>query len=104
MLELLEGVVLDLADPLAGDAEGAADLLERARLAAEQPVAKLDHLTLALRERVEGVLDVLAAEHELGRVEWRLGGVVLDEVAERGVLLLADRLLERDRQLRHAED
>ena len=34
----------------------------------------------------------------------RLGLVVLDEVAELGVLLLADRLLERDRVLGHAQD
>ena len=34
----------------------------------------------------------------------RLGLVVLDEVAELGLLLLADRLLERDRVLRHAQD
>src|SRR4051794_1250329 len=38
-LELLERVVLDLADALAGDAEGPADLLERARLLAAQPEA-----------------------------------------------------------------
>jgi len=40
VLELLQRVVLDLPDPLARDAEGAADLLERARLAAEQPVRR----------------------------------------------------------------
>ena len=33
---------------LAGDAEGAADLLQRARLLSEQPEAQLDHLPLAL--------------------------------------------------------
>ena len=33
-----------------------------------------------------------------------IGGVVLDEVAQLGLLLLADRLLERDRLLRHAQD
>ena len=49
-------------------------------------------------------LDVLAPERERGGVERRLGRVVRDEVAERALLLLADRLLERDRQLRHPED
>ena len=38
------------------------------------------------------------------RFERRFGLLVLDEVAELGVLLLADRLLERDRMLRHAQD
>src|SRR5439155_9691173 len=58
-LELLERVVLDLADALAGDAERAPDLLERARLRAGEPEAKLDHLPVALRQRGEGILDVL---------------------------------------------
>src|SRR5207248_325928 len=94
-LELLQRVVLDLADPLARDAERAADLLERARLLALQAEAELDHLALALRQRVERLLDVLAAQRERGLLVGRLGRLVLDEVAELGLLLLADRLLER---------
>src|SRR6478672_2485697 len=82
VLELLQRVVLDLADPLAGHAERAADLLERPRLSAEQPVAELDHLALAPRERVERVDDVLAPEQQLGRVERRFRRLVLDEVPE----------------------
>src|SRR5918999_2804805 len=42
-LELLERVVLDLADALARDAERLPDLLERARLRAEEPEPQLDH-------------------------------------------------------------
>src|SRR2546425_6434589 len=81
-LELLERVVLDLADALAGDAEGLADLLERARLRTREPEAKLDHLPVALRQRRECVLDVLAAQGDLGGVVRRLGLLVLDEVAK----------------------
>src|SRR5205085_6457719 len=103
-LELLQRVVLDLADPLAGDAEGAADLLERARLLTLEPEPKLDHLPLARRERGERVVDVAAPQRERRRVERRLRLLVLDEVPELGLLLLADRLLQRDRQLRHAQD
>src|SRR5919198_2916660 len=95
-LELLERVVLDLADPLARDAEGLADLLERARLPAGQPKAQFDHAPLALRQRRERVLDVLAPKRQRRVLVWRLDLVVLDEVAELRVLLLADRLLERD--------
>src|SRR3712207_8100466 len=51
--ELLERVVLDLADALARDPERAPDLLERSRLVAVQPEAHLDHLALALRKRSE---------------------------------------------------
>src|SRR5262249_47715837 len=104
VLELLERVVLDLPDALAGDAERAADLLERPRRAAVEAEAELDHLTLALGQRAERHLDVLAPERELRGVERRLGGLVLHEVAERALLLLADRLLEADRKLRHAQD
>src|ERR1700683_5148471 len=43
-LELLQLLVLDLADALAGHVEGLADLLERARTLAREPVAHLDHL------------------------------------------------------------
>src|SRR4051812_18471413 len=52
-LELLQRVVLDLPDPLAGDAERAADLLERARLRPVEPVAELDHAPLPRRQRRE---------------------------------------------------
>src|SRR3954451_15294418 len=103
-LELLQRVVLDLADPLARDAELAADLLERARLLALESEAELDHLALALGQRAERSLDVLAPQRELRGVVRRLGLVVLDEVAELRLLLLADRLLERDGELRHAQD
>ena len=50
------------------------------------------------------VLDVLAAERQRRGVERGLGRLVRDEVAERALLLLADRLLERDGELRHAQD
>src|SRR5262245_66069153 len=89
-LQLLQGVVLDLADALTGDAEGAADLLQRAGVLALQPEAQLDHLALALGQRVERALDVLAAQVQGGLVERGRGLLVLDEVAELGLLLLTD--------------
>src|SRR5918995_414555 len=103
-LELLERVVLDLPDALAGDAERLPDLLERARLRSVESVAQLDHAPLPLGQRLQRELDVLAAERERGRVERRLRLLVGHEVAQGGVLLFADRLLERNRELRHAQD
>ena len=94
LLELLQRVVLDLADALAGDPERAADLLERQRLVAAQAVAQLDHLALALGQRVERPLDVLALKVLRRRLERLLGLVVGDEVAELRLVLVADRLLE----------
>src|SRR5688572_12706172 len=61
-LQAAQGGVLDLADALAGHAEGAAHLLERARRLPVQAEAHLDHAALALRQGVERVLDVLAAQ------------------------------------------
>ena len=85
-LELLERVVLDLADALARDVEGAADLLERARAASGEAEAHLDHLALALGQSVERAADVLLAQVLGGDVERGLGA------AERS-LGLVERLL-----------
>src|SRR2546423_15698242 len=81
-LKLLQRVVLDLPDALAGHAEGAADLLERARLLALEPEPQLDHLPLPLGKRGERALDVAPPQRQRRRVEGRLGLLVLHEVAE----------------------
>src|SRR4051812_47737809 len=72
-LELLQRVVLDLADPLAGHAEGAPHLLERSRLGAREPEAHLDHLALARWQRLECRAHVLAPQVLERLVERRLG-------------------------------
>src|SRR4051794_8343633 len=103
-LQLHERPRFDLADALARDPEGATDLLERAGVAAVEPVAQLEHLALAMRERREHVLELLAAQlrdHHLVRAGFL---VVLDERAQRAVVLVADGRLERDRLLRDLED
>src|SRR5919204_5945124 len=94
--EALERLGLDLTDALARQAEPAADLLECLRLRVGEPVAQDDHLPLALREGRERLRESLAAERVLDLL---LGQrvVVRDEVAEHGVLLLADRLVEAPR-------
>src|SRR3954452_12190906 len=60
-LELLQRVVLDLADSLSGDAEGATHFLERPRLVAVQAEAHLHHFAFTLRQRLERLPDVLPA-------------------------------------------
>src|SRR5215217_7323096 len=103
-LELLQRLVLDLPDPLARDVEGAADLVERARVLPAQPVAELEHAALAVREVLERLAERLLREDLGGPLVRGLGALVGDELAELRLLLVADRLLERDRGLGGALD
>src|SRR5206468_2192582 len=89
-----EGLQLDLADTLAGEAEPAADLLERLRLGIVQPVPEDQNLALAVRERHQGRGERLRTERDLD-LFLRQRIVPRDEIAEHRVLLLADGLIER---------
>src|SRR6478752_7158709 len=93
---LAERFGLDLTDALAGDLELLADLLERAAVAVHEAEAQRKHAALALGERVEDVDDLFTEERERRHVVRVLGGLVLDEVAEAGVVAVTDGRLERD--------
>src|SRR5689334_603252 len=71
---------------------------------AAEAVAQLEHATLAVREVLERLAQRLLGEDLRGALVRRLGPLVGDELAELGLLLVADRLLERDRRLRRALD
>jgi hypothetical protein len=64
--QLLQRLLLDLADTLARDVERAPDLLERARMLAVEPVAKLQHAALTMRQRREDLLQRLLAHRDRG--------------------------------------
>src|SRR5829696_3333697 len=96
-LQLLQRLVLDLADALARH-------VERARVLAAEPVAQLEHAPLAVGEVLQRLAQRLLGEDLGGALVRRLGPLVGDELAELGLLLVADRLLERDRRLRGALD
>src|SRR5262245_47224470 len=98
-LQLLQRLVLDLADPLAGDVEGAADLVEGPRMLAAEAVAQLEHPALAIRQVLERLAQRLLGQEVCGALERRLRLLVRDELAELRLLLVADRLLERHRSL-----
>src|SRR5215213_88397 len=57
--ESAQGLLLDLPDPLAGDAEQAANLLERHRLGTIQTEIEAQNLGLALLQRRQHFLDRL---------------------------------------------
>ena len=92
--QLGERLGLDLADPLAGDVEAAAHLVERERLVALEPEPQREDLPLAGVEVVEQVLEVVAGQRQRRHLEGHLGVVVGDEVAELGVVV-ADRHRQR---------
>src|SRR3954454_3022249 len=67
--QLGERAVLDLADALPRQLEHLTDLVEGARLAAVEAVAQLEDLALAVVERREELLDLLAHQLLEHRVE-----------------------------------
>src|SRR3954453_22864151 len=80
--ELRQRLRLDLADPLAGEAELLADLVESARLAVSETKPKCHDCCLTLGQRLEHAVELAlqqAERHDL-RSDWRVR--VLDEVAE----------------------
>src|SRR5215208_439680 len=103
-LQLLERLVLDLADALARHVERAAHLVQGAGMLAAESVAQLEHAPLAVREVLQRLAQRLLGEDLGGALVGRLGTLVGDELAELGLLLVADRLLQRDRRLRRALD
>src|SRR5262245_9875498 len=104
MAELAQRLRLDLADPLAGHVELLAHLLEGPGTPVLEAEAELEHAPLAAGQRVEDALDLLLEELVRGRLGRGQGAAILDEVAEVGVLLLADRRLEGDRLLADLDD
>src|SRR5262249_11514180 len=102
--QLLQRLVLDLADALAGDVERAADVVECPRRLAVQPEPHLEHAALALAEHLQGPGERLVAERQRGLLVGKRLRLVFDEVAELRLLVVPDRLLERDRRLRGAAD
>src|SRR4051812_16359109 len=103
-LQLLQRLVLDLADALTRHVERAPDLVERARVLSAEAVPQLQHAALAVGEVLQRLAQSLLGEDLRGALVRRLGPLVGDELAELGLLLVADRLLERHRRLRRALD
>src|SRR5262249_55665811 len=102
--ELLQALVLDLTDALAGDVERPPHLVERARMLSVEPVPQLEDAALARREAAEHALQRGLPQLHLGDLVGKRLVLVGQEVAELGLLVVSDRLFERDRRLRAAPD
>src|SRR5690242_6359877 len=103
-LQLLERLVLDLADALARDVERPPNLVERARVLPAQAVPQLEDAALAVAEVLQRLAQRLLGEDLGGALVRRLRALVGDELAELRLLLVAHGLLEADRSLRAALD
>ena len=104
MPEFAEGLGFYLADALAGDLEGLADLFEGVLGAVFEAEAHLDDTLFARGQGAQdlrGVLLEVDADDGVGRAD---GHAVFDEVAEVRVFLFADGGLERDGLLGDLED
>src|SRR5258705_12259904 len=81
-LQVRKSAGLDLAHPLAGDADLGADVLEGHRAGRGKAVAELEHAALAPRERLECLLERSLAELVGDDLERTAFLLVLDEVSE----------------------
>src|SRR4051795_2663226 len=92
--ELRQRLRLDLADPLAGEAELLADLVERARLAVCEAEAQCDDRCLTLGQRLQHAVELTLQQTERHDLRSDRRVRVLDEVAQLAVALVADVLLQ----------
>src|SRR6476646_5190480 len=94
VLELAQRLRLDLADALAGHRELLPDLFERVIGVHADAEAHSQHPLLARRQRRQHPGCRLAQIGLDGGVERQDGILVLDEITEMGILLVADRGFE----------
>src|SRR5579864_4881307 len=99
MLELPQRLGLDLADALSRHRELLADLFQRVVGVHADAEAHAQHALLARRERREHARRGLAQVRLDRGVDRQHRVLVLDEIAEVGILLVADRGFEGDRLL-----
>ena len=99
MAQLPQRFRLDLADPLAGDIELPSYLFERARSAVVQAKAQTQYLLLPLGQRIEHFHELFMQQCIGCRIDRNLHMIVLNEIAQMTVFLLADRCLQGNRIL-----
>ena len=94
MPQFAEGLGLNLADALSGNAKLPAHLFKGAAPAILQAEAELKHTPFPVRQRMENVANLLLEQLEGCGVGGGWGALVFNEVSEVAVLLLANGSLE----------
>src|SRR5437773_1396546 len=97
MAKLAQRLRLDLTDPLASDPELLADFLEGPATAVLQAEAELENVAFPCRKGSQDIVDVFAKQLVGHCVDRGLGLAIFQEIAQPGVLFLADGRLEGDR-------
>src|SRR6202022_2054829 len=83
-LQLLERLVLDLANALARDVEGTTHLVQRARMLAAEAIAELEHAPLAIGEVLQRLTQRFLGQDLGGTLIRGLRALVGDELPELG--------------------
>ena len=104
MAQFPQGLGLDLADALPGNVEFLAHFLQGAGAAVLDAEAELQNLFLPGSESGENIHQLLLQQGEAGGFAGLTGALVGDEVAQVGVLLLADGGLQGDGLLGNFQD
>ena len=91
MLQLADGLCLDLPNPLTGHLEDLAHLLKSIGIPISKAVAQLDNLAFPVGKRTKNI-SKLFLQHLMGRgVDGRDGSLVLDEITEEPIIGIPDR-------------
>src|SRR5439155_1283179 len=102
--QVLERVALDLADPLAGEVELLAHLVQRAGAAVVEAEAHAHDRSRAFRQRPQDRAQAVLQQAEVDHVGRHRRVAVLDELTEGRGSVIADRRLEREGLAAVAED
>jgi len=92
--QLRQRLRLDLADPLARDAELLADLFKSPDASVVEPKSQAHDLLLAIVQLLQRLLDCLAQQPARSGGRRSDGARIFDEVAEEAVVFLPYRRLE----------
>ena len=99
-----ESLGLNLTNALASDFELLADLFEGAGIAVTETEAQGEDALLAFRQAGHDFAQSIFEQAEARQVERALRGLVLDEIANVGLVPVAHRRLQRDGLLGHFQD
>src|SRR5262249_54731308 len=92
-----DGLGVELAGSLPRDPEDLPHLLQSVSIAVHQAVAETENLALAVAKLAEHVVDAVLERLLVDVVERIVFAMVLDELAEEAVVVIAHRLIERKR-------